>query len=345
MFIISFAKLLFLTVNLLKSVMDKFNVQIETKKNLLAFSAGIDSTALFFILMQNGIDFDIAIVDYNQRKQSKDEVIYATQLAHKYKKKCFIEEFKPDQKFNEKSARDFRYKFFDKIMITESYEALITAHQLNDKLEWFLMQLSKGAGLSELLGMEKQTSRDNYLVIKPLLEYSKRQLQDYLDEQNIKYFIDDSNMDQKYKRNYFRHNFSDKFLDNFQEGVSKSFEYLQNDLDSLFDNIKVERYKLLCIYRYNSDKNIALRIIDKELKQRGIVISKATRDEILLQRMIVISHKIAVALEEDKIWIAPFIKVKMDKRFKDKCRRGKIPENIRGYISTLDTDIELLFSL
>ena len=63
-------------------------LKINTTNNLLAFSAGIDSTALFFLMMEEEILFDIAIVDYNQRLQSKDEVIYATQLAHKYNKKC-----------------------------------------------------------------------------------------------------------------------------------------------------------------------------------------------------------------------------------------------------------------
>ena len=44
---------------------------LKTKKNLLAFSAGIDSSALFFILLENGIEFDVAIVDYGIRKSSK----------------------------------------------------------------------------------------------------------------------------------------------------------------------------------------------------------------------------------------------------------------------------------
>ena len=54
---------------------------INTKKNLLAFSAGVDSSALFFILLEKDIEFDIAIVDYNLRIQSKDEIQYAKQLA------------------------------------------------------------------------------------------------------------------------------------------------------------------------------------------------------------------------------------------------------------------------
>ena len=68
-------------------------LEISTKKNLLAFSAGIDSSALFFLLIENNIPFDIAIVNYNMRNQSKDEVIYAKQLATKYKKQIFLKEF------------------------------------------------------------------------------------------------------------------------------------------------------------------------------------------------------------------------------------------------------------
>ena len=54
---------------------------IKNQKNLLAFSAGIDSSALFFLLLEQNIPFDIAIVNYNQREQSKEEVSYAKELA------------------------------------------------------------------------------------------------------------------------------------------------------------------------------------------------------------------------------------------------------------------------
>ena len=187
--------------------MNSIKLNIETTKNLLAFSGGIDSTALFFLMIKEDIPFDIAIVNYNQRSQSKDETIYATQLAHKYNKKCFTTIYEDDKKFSEKSARDFRHNFFDEIIKKEKYESLITAHQLNDKCEWFLMQFTKGAGVSELSGMQEISYKNGYKVLKPLLAYTKQQLQDYLDLNNIKYFIDETNKDQKYKRNYFRHNF------------------------------------------------------------------------------------------------------------------------------------------
>ncbi|MEZ4693765.1 MAG: tRNA lysidine(34) synthetase TilS [Aliarcobacter sp.] len=188
---------------------------IKNQKNLLAFSAGVDSSALFFLLLRQNISFDIAIVDYNLRFQSKEEISYAKELAIKYNKRIFIKDIKLENNSNfEKMARDIRYKFFEEIISENSYENLITAHQLNDKLEWFFMQLSKGAGLIELIGFNEFEQKENYKIYKPLLNITKNELEIYLKENNYKYFIDNSNFDEKYKRNYFRHNFANKFLKN-----------------------------------------------------------------------------------------------------------------------------------
>ncbi|MEA3384654.1 MAG: tRNA lysidine(34) synthetase TilS [Campylobacterota bacterium] len=315
--------------------MNNIKIDILTNKNLLAFSGGVDSSALFFILLENNIQFDIAIVDYNQRVQSKDEVIYATQLAHKYNKKCFISTYE-NKKFSEKDARDFRYNFFEEIITKESYNSLITAHQLDDKLEWFLMQFTKGAGLSELLSFEEEVKKDNYLLLKPLLSYTKKDLLIYLNNNNIKYFIDHTNQDDKYKRNYFRNNFSNKLLDEFTNGIKNSFQYLEKDKHSLESDHFVKKHDLLSIYKFNGDNNIAIRIIDKEIKKRGILISKATRDEIIKQKEIVISNKIAVSIYQNFIYISPYLTTNMDKKFKEKCRINKIPKNIRAYLSTIE---------
>ena len=59
---------------------------IKESKNLLAFSAGVDSSALFFLLLKQNIPFDIAIVNYNVRVQSKDEVNYAKELIKQSEK-------------------------------------------------------------------------------------------------------------------------------------------------------------------------------------------------------------------------------------------------------------------
>ncbi len=306
---------------------------IKESKNLLAFSAGVDSTALFFLLLEHNISFDIAIVDYNLRKESKEERAYAKELAKKYNKNIFIKEVSLDSSNFEKKARDVRYSFFKEIIEEYNYNTLLTAHQLDDKLEWFMMQLCKGAGLFELIGLNQWEQRDKYNIFKPLLEISKDELEEYLNTKNIKYFIDKSNYDEKYKRNYFRHNITNLLIKNYKNGISQSFEYLQNDLNSLnIDKKPLLEVKKLEIFKASIDDNINIRIIDKSLKKRGLIISKATRDEILKQKECVVSHKVSVSILFGYIWIAPTISKSMDKKFKEKCRIKKIPKNIRGYL-------------
>lgn len=319
---------------------------IKESKNLLAFSAGVDSSALFFLLLKQNIPFDIAIVNYNVRVQSKDEVNYAKELALKYNKQIYIKEVKLETTSNfEKTARDIRYKFFEEIINENSYEILITAHQLNDKLEWFLMQLTKGAGLVELIGFNEFEQKENYKVYKPLLEITKEELENFLKQENIKYFIDNSNFDEKYKRNYFRHNFSDKLLSEYTNGIKKSFKYLQDDINSL--NIEITPIKVfdeLEIYKNQNDNNLNIRIIDNSLKKRGFLLSSAQREEILKQKEITISHKINISIKEDFIWICPNVSSIMDKKFKENCRINKIPKNVRNYIYYKKIDIkELVF--
>ncbi|HIP13199.1 MAG TPA: tRNA lysidine(34) synthetase TilS [Arcobacter sp.] len=315
-----------------------FDLSISTtSKNLLAFSAGVDSSALFFLLIEKNFSFDIVIVDYKQREQSSQEVQYAKDLALKYNKICYTKEYTNTENFNEKDARDFRYKYFNELIKKHSYNTLFTAHQLNDVLEWFFMQLSKGAGLNELIGLQKEELRENYTLHRPLLDISKDELENYLKSKKLKYFIDDTNTDIKYKRNYFRKEFSNKFIDEYKDGIKKSFDYLNNDINSLNNLYKSFTYQDIHIAKFKIyDENIMVRFIDKTIKKMGLIISKSTRDEIIRQKEIIISDKISVSIVNETIYISPFIDKNMDKKFKEKCRVLKIPKNIRPYLFSLE---------
>ena len=111
-----------------------------------------DSTALFFALMREKIAFDLGIVNYGVRKSAKDEIKYAKKLAKKYHKKIFIFNSPKIKRNFEGEARRVRYAFFERVILENDYENLILAHQLNDRFEWLLMQLTKGCGLNSLLG-------------------------------------------------------------------------------------------------------------------------------------------------------------------------------------------------
>ena len=186
--------------------------KLEGKKNLLAFSAGVYSTALFFILLQNKIKFDIAIVNYNTRKQSLEELSYAKKLAKTYNLTCHHLNAEVIEKSFEAKAREIRYDFFEKLIAQSNYDNLITAHHLGDRFEWMLMQFCKGAGCAELAGMEVAQKRENYTLLRPLLHLDKQELLNFLNLKKIKYFEDESNYDENIKRNYFRHNYSTPLL-------------------------------------------------------------------------------------------------------------------------------------
>ncbi len=303
------------------------------KKNLLAFSAGVDSSTLFFLLLEHKINFDIIIVDYNIRKQSKEEIKYAKYLSSKYNKKIHLLNYTEKINSNfEAKAREIRYNFFEKVMIREAYHNIITAHQLNDKLEWFLMQFTKGAGLYELTNMTKTSKWGNFHKIKPLLDTSRDEICQYLKTNNIKFFQDESNEDENHKRNFFRNNFSNKLINNFKDGILNSFKYLDKDSKSLFKLNLIYQEKSLYILKKNKDNNINIRNIDIILKKLGFLISSKTKEEIIKQKQSVISHKIAVSINDNYIFISPYKKETIEKTKKEEYRIKKIPPNIRGYI-------------
>ena len=197
--------------------------KLKSGRNLLAFSHGVDSTALFYLLDEAGVKFDLAIVDYNVRAQSKDEVASARDLAAKFNKQIYVKSVRLGESNFEHEARAARYEFFGQICREHGYENLILAHQFDDKFEWFLMQLGRGAGLNELLGMQELETREDYVIARPLLGVRKCELERFLKGRNLKYFTDETNLTDRFKRGFIRAKFSEPFLDEYFSGVKKSF--------------------------------------------------------------------------------------------------------------------------
>ena len=310
--------------------------------NLLAFSHGIDSTALFYILEEAGVKFDLAIVDHNAREQSKFEVESTKELASKFGKKIYIKSVNLGKSNFEKNAREARYEFFGEICQKYGYENLILAHQFDDKFEWFLMQLGKGAGLKELFSMSELEKRERFWLVRPLLNLRKKELQNYLDERGLRYFVDETNLEGKLKRSFVRLNFSEPFLDEYFSGVKRSFEFLETDRQNLLPNItKIDDE----IFIIKNDSNV-VRGVDVAAKELNVLLSKAQKDELSAnlakQTSVVLSGKIAVGYADGYILVTPFCKAVMPKIFKEKARILKIPAINRGYLFAKGIQIENL---
>jgi len=317
---------------------------LKRGKNLLAFSGGVDSSALFFILKDHNVPFDLAMVDYNKREQSKQEVAYAKALCLAYDKTLFLHTCHLEDANFEDHARAERYGFFKKIIKANHYSNLITAHQLNDKLEWLLMQLGKGSGLVEMLGFDERQTRDAFQIIRPLSHISKQTLLDFLHANRIQYFQDESNQSDDYTRNRIRHNYATTFVEEFEKGLAKSFEYLKNDAHLLTPH-HYQNIKDVYICKRDSEDLKNIRQIDLILKKLGILMSSAQRVEVIRTKECVVSHKIAVVFDDALIYIAPFQTHTMPKDFKELCRIHKIPPKIRAYLYTQDIKVTSLVAL
>lgn len=302
---------------------------LQNKKALLAFSHGTDSTALFYILAWADVKFDIAFVNYNTRKNSNLEEESARALAEEFGKEIYVKSvnLSLEERSNfEKKAREIRYEFFGEICTKFGYEYLITAHNLNDMFEWFLMRFSKGAGVCNLIGMNKIDPQEKYTILRPLLDVDKDEILNFLDTNEIKYFVDDSNFDINFERNYIRYKFSNEFIKEFNLGVKKSFEFLSIDKEHLQGKFIYEDSKFFII----KNEDNAMNLVDKAVKKLGISMSQKQRIE--AKKTCVISGKIAIGYAGDKICISPFEVIKMDKKFKEACRVKKVPKHNRGYI-------------
>ncbi|WP_086246853.1 tRNA lysidine(34) synthetase TilS [Campylobacter vicugnae] len=311
---------------------------LKDKKSLLAFSYGVDSTALFYLLVKAGVSFDCAMVNYQTRPSSLDEELSAKKLCDKFDKKLFIYRANlnlANSNF-EKTARDIRYDFFARTMCEFDYDTLILAHQLNDALEWLLMQLSKGSGTVGLAGMmphsKKRIKFQNISkdidIVRPLLGVSRNEILEFLHSENIKYFIDSSNQNLKFARNKIRAEFSDEFMKQFSSGIKKSFELLRNDAKLLLGEFKYDDGNIFVVAKSPNSINL----IDQACKRLGVLMSQKTR-QLCTQSDCVVSHKVAITSNQNYYFIAPYIKTIMDKKIKEKFRILKVPILLRPYLA------------
>jgi len=332
---------------------------LQEGRNLLAFSGGVDSTALYHLLQSRNIPFDIALVNYRTRPQSDEEAAYAAELADRDGKHFHLHTVRLPANDFEHRAREVRYAFFETLIRTHGYDTLLTAHQLDDLLEWHLMQLCRGAGCVELLGMRPVEERDlrnggrdsgdgiretgeeiwetgnrrRYRLVRPLLFTPKKELLAYLQSHKIRYFMDESNRDLRYTRNRFRAQAAHFLMEVSSEGIARSFRYMLDDAKVLETPLQIiYEDAALTLFRHPQNPTRLMRQIDKVLKKRGYLASSAQKREMVQKRDVVIGGRWAVVIQETRVWIAPRLEAVMPKPFKERCRKANIPEKVRPYL-------------
>ena len=176
---------------------------------VIGCSSGPDSMALVDMLQRirpkYSLQLIVAHVNHNLRAQSVQEEEYLKNYCkrHQIMFECMtITEYGDDNFHNE--ARNIRYDFFGKVVHKYNANYLMTAHHGDDLIETILMRITRGSNLNGYSGFKKVVDMGDYQIVRPLLVYTKKELEDYDKENHIMYYIDDSNAKDKYTRNRYR---------------------------------------------------------------------------------------------------------------------------------------------
>jgi tRNA(Ile)-lysidine synthase len=175
---------------------------------LLAVSGGIDSMTMAHLFLRLGYKTAIAHCNFSLRAEEsdKDEAMvhsYADQNnipfhSIRFATKAFA---KKEGMSVQMAARDLRYNWFEVIRQENNYDSVAVAHNLNDNIETFIINLTRGTGITGLTGIKPCSNN----IIRPLLFATRNSITDYCNRHQIIFREDRSNADTKYTRNKIRH--------------------------------------------------------------------------------------------------------------------------------------------
>jgi len=244
-----------------QNVLEQLLSQSQQKTYLLAVSGGVDSMVLADLFQVSGFNFHIAHINYHLRNEDSNlDQKLVSDFCEKHKIPFHLYEVSENDNQPENSiqnwARELRYRFFREIQDQENLEFLVTAHHLSDQLETFIINLSKASGIRGLSGIPKNENR----IIRPLLDFSKEEIYDFANQNQIKFREDKSNQKTDYLRNKIRHNIVpelEKINPDFLNNFSKSINYINQAKDFIIESVD-NKIKILKI---NSSENQV--VIDK----------------------------------------------------------------------------------
>ncbi|PKH50282.1 tRNA lysidine(34) synthetase TilS [Tenacibaculum sp. Bg11-29] len=181
---------------------------LKNKKLLIAISGGIDSVVLSHLLHQLCYTISLAHCNFQLRgEESNLDEEFINNLGIKLDITTFSIRFETN-KYSKKNklstqlaARKLRYDWFQQLTEENNFDYILTAHHADDNLETFLINLTRGTGLDGLTGIPPV----NKNIIRPLLVFSREEIEEHALKNNIKWRKDASNLETKYVRNKIRH--------------------------------------------------------------------------------------------------------------------------------------------
>ena len=240
----------------IKKIKDK-NLIVKNDKIIVGCSGGPDSIFLLEVLLRikEEYNLEIFLVHINhlfRGKEAERDENFVKSLGEKFNLQVFVkrksmEQMAKEEKITlEEAGREIRYSFFDEVMEKTGGNKIALAHNLDDQIETFLFRLIRGTSLEGLEGINE--TRDNK-YIRPINEVYKKDIMNFLNENNISYMIDSTNLENDYTRNSIRLDLipfiEEKYNPKFKEKIGnllKEIREVNNILEPdcskyIFDNV------------------------------------------------------------------------------------------------------------
>ena len=177
---------------------------------LCAVSGGRDSVCLLHYLanLAPGRGFSVAAAHLNHkmRPEAQRDEDFVRALCRKLDVPFYTEAvpvYETAEQWGlgvEETGRRLRYDFLQRTAGAIGAERIATAHHAQDQAETVLLNLLRGTGPEGLAGIPPVRGR----IVRPLLQTSRREIEDYLEEQGLSHVEDSTNQDTHYARNGLR---------------------------------------------------------------------------------------------------------------------------------------------
>ena len=250
-------------------MLNKFRTHIETSfplltegKLVLAISGGIDSVILAHLCKSIDLDFALAHCNFNLRgEESNADEEFVLELAEQLDVEVFVQNFdtkayaEENKRSIQMAARELRYDWFAELAQQLRFDFILTAHHADDNLETFLINFTRGTGLNGLTGIPEVN--DN--IVRPLLRFSRADIEEYAKENSLSWRDDSSNTSRKYLRNKLRHEvvpilkeINPQLSDSFQNTLSNlngTANIVENAIEEFSKKVIVEQKSESVTYR------------------------------------------------------------------------------------------------
>lgn len=273
--------------------MEKIKEFIKEKKLInpgevigVGVSGGSDSMSLLHYLagVQEELDFEVVAIHINHgiREESRDEEEFVMTKCRElgvraYKFKINSPKIAKEKNESlETAAREGRYDIFKSLIQRGVVDKIALAHHESDQAETILMHIFRGSGIAGARGMEP--IRDG-IYIRPMLNVSKKEIMNYVLDNNIDYVQDNSNFDNGYNRNFIRNIVLPQICErwpgaesgivSFGRTVSEDDDFINNyvqDSDVVYDD---EIAKIPLTY-FTYPTSVLNRLLIKIFKRVGI---------------------------------------------------------------------------